>query len=334
MAGFMTRRESRKQYESIGGGNFNAAYKAQKDKLRQSGLRGRELRQTARQAVIDDQSLTNIQNAALKSSEQYAPTENTIAGIAAAGYDQNEKQMQRDNYSFRQSLLNEQPITLSKPAIIKDAPAQSVQQAQTPTGESVEVASASAEAPVSQPATVGTPQTTDATVETPAPGQPAQIQGAPVAQPEEPDYNSMSYNDTFRMARKLKGKDGTFEWKGKSYGLKYAEEVAAEKAAAAKAKAAGTNSKASTGATAQPSAPVATATQVASPTTTAQTQVKMQEQVTTPATQVDSSQSSQPSNLTKPATIVARRDSTIQNSSAAPEVTAAQTLQNKDISKP
>lgn len=348
MAGFLSRRDARRGYNAAGGENFNSDYRTEKQKLRASGLRGRELRQTARKNVMDDAISKSVgledtmnQNLDQMNYEINALADNDMHRLIMQG-----QQEQRD---FSDQLAEEREALkeLIKPIQIKSTqtpageatsvttPAgTSVEQAQTPTGEPVKVSTPATEAPGAQPTTVGTPQAADVTVETPAPGQPAQIQSAQVAQPEEPDYNSMSYNDAFRMARKLKGKDGTFEWKGKSYGLKYADEVAAEKAAAAKAKAAGANPKTSTGATAQPSAPVATTTQVASPTTTAQTQVKMQEQVTTPATQVDSSQSSQPSNLTKPATIVARRDSTIQNSSAAPEVTAAQTLQNKDISKP
>lgn len=275
MAGFMTRRESRKQYESIGGNNFNDVYKTQKDKLRQSGLRGRDLRQAARRAVIDDQNLTNIQNTALQNSEQYAPTENTIAGIAAAGYDQNEKQMQRDNYSFRQSLLNSQPIEVSllKPAQIQ------TEQAQTPTGESVKVASTATETPAeqptqqqlssnpveafyqrlnqkranaglaqkdysgnytpqSQPATVEAQQVTDATVETPAPGQPAQIQSAqeetPVAPVQEKykgqkDYDNLKFGQAFNQAMKDIGEGGIFYYKGKPIKLAYGKEDTAAK---------------------------------------------------------------------------------------------------------
>lgn len=256
MAGFLTRRESRKQYESIGGGNFNDAYRSQKDALRQSGLRGRDLRQAARQAVIDDQNLTNIQNTALQDSEQYAPTEDMITGMEMAGYDQNEKQMQRDNSAFRQNFLNAQPIEVSSmPAQIQ------TKQAQTPTGETTSAAIQ----PAVQPAMVGTPQATNATVETPAPGQPAQIRSAPVAQSEEPDYSSMSFNDAFGAARKLKGKDGMLEWKGKSYGLKYADEIAAEKAATAKAKPAAATQKTNVGTT-TPSTPVASPS---NPTSTA-----------------------------------------------------------------
>lgn len=197
MAGFLTRRESRKQYESIGGGNFNDAYRSQKDALRQSGLRGRDLRQTARQAVIDDQNLTNIQNTALQNSEQYAPTEDMITGMEMAGYDQNERQMQRDNYAFRQNLLNAQPIEVS-----------------------------------SMPAQIQTKQATDAAVETPAPGQPAQIQSAQQETPApvqekykgQKDYDDLNFNQAFGQAMKDIGEGGVFYYKGRPFKLAYREQ--------------------------------------------------------------------------------------------------------------
>lgn len=40
-----------------------------------------------------------------------------------------------------------------------------------------------------------------------------------------PNYDQMSFADAFAIARKLHGPNGTFMWKGKTYGTKYANEV-------------------------------------------------------------------------------------------------------------
>lgn len=188
-------------------------------------MRGRELRQTARKNIVGNaiSKSAGLENTANQNLTQMGFEIDALANNdihRAMMQDQQEKNDFLDQLDEKYAKLK----GLVKPVQINQAPINQATQAQIPTGESVKVDVAATEAPETQPitqqtqpATVGTPQATDATVETPAPGQPAQIQSAPKteveqeAKQEEPDYSSMSYNDAFRAARKLKGKDGTFE---------------------------------------------------------------------------------------------------------------------------